>query len=150
MSKIELLPTQALSAPRARELRAWLISAFDGDFSDEDWRHTPPIDVAGEITADWRSEKPAELEKAAVNDAMGELVNTVAGILKPSLEGIRLISMPRVSDTSKALPLKGKSDLKGCTLRCGNHLLQLSVWKCPPQFKMAVVPKPDLRTRAST
>ena len=55
MSKIELLPTQALSAPRARELRAWLISAFDGDFSDEDWRHTPPIDVAGEITADWRS-----------------------------------------------------------------------------------------------
>lgn len=40
MSQIEWLPTEALSAPRLRELRAWLISAFDGDFSDEDWRHT--------------------------------------------------------------------------------------------------------------
>ena len=130
---------------------SWITSTI---FFSGDWaglvRLDLPRDLAAAVTADWRSEKPAELEKAAVNDAMGELVNTVAGILKPSLEGIRLISMPRVSDTSKALPLKGKSDLKGCTLRCGNHLLQLSVWKCPPQFKMAVVPKPDLRTRAST
>ncbi len=40
MSKIELLPTDSLGATRARDLRAWLISAFDGEFSDEDWAHT--------------------------------------------------------------------------------------------------------------
>jgi aminoglycoside 2'-N-acetyltransferase I len=39
VSKIELLSTESLSAPRAQELRAWLIRAFDGDFSDEDWHH---------------------------------------------------------------------------------------------------------------
>lgn len=52
---------RALDPATARELRAMLDLAYDGEFSDDDGlmflrtRRTPRLDPAGTIVADWRS-----------------------------------------------------------------------------------------------
>ncbi|MDQ1397922.1 MAG: aminoglycoside 2-N-acetyltransferase [Acidimicrobiaceae bacterium] len=40
MLQIEVARTTELTAPRLSEVRALLVDAFEGDFSDDDWRHT--------------------------------------------------------------------------------------------------------------
>jgi Chemotaxis phosphatase CheX len=102
-----------------------------------------PEGLAGELTAAWLGLTTVP-DRSAVRDAMGELANTLAGILKPSLPGARSVSVPRVCDTLKALTIKGKRDIIGATLSFGNRLFQASLWKCPPEFCIKVVPKPEL------
>jgi len=40
LNTVELTSTETLGAARAQDLRAWLVDAFDGNFTDEDWAHT--------------------------------------------------------------------------------------------------------------
>ena len=37
---VEVVRSEALREARAQEIRALLVGAFDGDFSDDDWEHT--------------------------------------------------------------------------------------------------------------
>jgi aminoglycoside 2'-N-acetyltransferase I len=39
-SKVEIVSTEGLSSASEHELREWLVVAYAGDFSEEDWVHT--------------------------------------------------------------------------------------------------------------
>lgn len=102
-----------------------------------------PQEQAARITAQWLPQESEAVQRSVVHDAAGELVNTMAGIIKPCLPGLRLMSVPRVCETDNALVIKGKKDILGATLGWEGFLFQLSLWRCPPAYGLPLVPKPS-------
>lgn len=102
-----------------------------------------PEGLASDLTMAWLGMETAP-DKAGVRDAVGELANTLAGLLKPGLHGVHSVTVPRVSETLNALILSGKKDIVGATLAHKERLFQASLWKCPPPTGVRAVPKPEL------
>lgn len=129
---------------------AWLSG---GIFFSGDWagllRVDLPLDLAKEVAGTWLGADPRGLERGTVMDAVGELANTVAGLLKPALLGVQAMSVPRVAVLDRPTLVADRSKIVGATLRLDGRCLQVSLWKCPPQFRMQVVPKPDPANGAS-
>jgi hypothetical protein len=103
-----------------------------------------PLGLARTFTGDWLGIADEHLEPAAVIDAIGELANTVAGILKPALPGIKGMSVPRVSETDLSKAIRDPKRTHQAVLALKGQPMHVSLWKCPPQFKMLVVPKPKV------
>jgi hypothetical protein len=123
----------------------WVSGAifFSGDWSGL-LRVELPVALARGFTSQWLGLSEDELDPSAVDDAIGELANTVAGILKPALPGIKGMSVPRVSGTELSKAVRDPKRTLQAVLALDGQPLHVSLWKCPPQFKMLVVPKPKV------
>ena len=69
---------------------------------------------------------PEELEKDDIPDALGELVNIVAGNLKAMLPAPAELSLPQVSDGA-APPLPASGVQTRMTFECGGHQVEILV-----------------------
>jgi hypothetical protein len=127
---------------RADSVR-WICGSvfFSGDWSGV-LRMDLPSEMAARLGALWTGQEAPLMDSAAVNDAVGELANTVAGNLKKLLPGIRGMSVPRVSDVL-APKTEFSSQRLQAYFRVMDQDLRVSLVQLPPQFKMIVVPKPD-------
>ncbi|HTB34196.1 MAG TPA: chemotaxis protein CheX [bacterium] len=125
--------------------RRWICGSvfFSGDWSGV-LRMDLPWEMAARLGGLWIGQDGPLEDSAAVNDAVGELANTVAGNLKKLLPGIRGMSVPRVAD---AQPPNGEpsSQRLQAYFRLLDQDLRVSLVQLPSQFKMIVVPRPDGR-----
>lgn len=114
-------------------------------FFSGDWSGVLRMDLPGEMAARlgalWIGQDGALQDRAAVDDAVGELANTVAGHLKKLLPGIRGMSVPRVAEV---LTPSGETSSQRIQtyFRLMDQDLRVSLVQLPAHFKMIVVPKP--------
>ena len=123
--------------------RRWICGSvfFSGDWSGV-LRMDLPVEMAARLGALWIGQEGPLEDSAAVNDAVGELANTVAGNLKKLLPGIRGMSVPRVADVL-APNGEGSGQRLQIYFRLMDQDMRVSLVQLPPQFKMIVVPKPE-------
>jgi hypothetical protein len=131
-----------LPALERTETARWICGSifFSGNWSGV-LRMELPSEMAARLGALWIGQEGPLQDGSAVNDAVGELANTVAGHLKKLLPGIRGMSVPRVADVLEPSGESSSQRLQAYFRLMGQDL-RVSLVQLPPQFKMIVVPKP--------